>query len=119
MMIDKLEKHFERRSFTARERGDMQDLYTHAKMFAQHLTRVTPECIELELAVLKIKEALALSEMAVTMNPTDDQHQVKMPFVGDVNCEAVSPIGEQIHKIAKNAHCEIDNLLYKAAHARR
>ncbi len=80
-----IKRLFERRQFTTEERGDMQDLYKHAELFAQRMAVTVPHCSQLEQALQELKGVLALCETAVALNPKHDEKQ--MAFTEAANAE--------------------------------
>lgn len=63
---------FARRPFSVRERADMVELYAHAEFLAQRIIKTVPQSVPLDLAVMKLKEVMALCETAVALHPQDE-----------------------------------------------
>lgn len=123
-MKEFIKKLFERRQFNTQERAAMQELYAFGEMFAHQIVRLTPECDFQLAAIAKVKDALAMCETAVALNPKCDK-QVAMPFAeecGTNECgprnNAAMPEAElikakaaaQINEICAKANAQLQNM---------
>lgn len=107
-----IKKLFERRTFTAKERAEMRELYAFGEMFANQMVRVVPDCEHLSRAVMKLKESLADCEAAVALHPKCDK-QIEMPAINEA--EERIKLNYQAQELEKAlAECRA-----KAAFARR
>ena len=77
MIESTVKQMFGRRIFTQEERESMRELYSLTEIVAQRILRTVPHSFETDLAILRLKEALALCETAVAMHPRLS-HQVEM-----------------------------------------
>lgn len=85
MISTSIEKMFERRQFTTKEREQMQELYARAKMLAQDISKVVPYGIHVDFAILKLKECLAYVETAVALSvPCDKQMEMPLTPAGEL-----------------------------------
>lgn len=76
MSKDEINRRFSRRPFTRAEREKMEDLYRIANVLGSRIGELAPRCIDAELALVKLSEALNHCETAIAMSPSQ-------PTMGD------------------------------------